>query len=336
MTVSMATANLFFAPRLQGRRADLQRPRRAPLALQKVLRRDRPRAELGATLVFWGGREGVETDAAKPAVDALERYREASTSSARTRSTGLRHALRDRAEAQRAARRHLPADRGPRPGLHRDARPLRDGRCEPRGGTRDDGRALVPARRRQALWAGKLFHIDLNGQRIGRYDQDFRFGAGGLKDGFFLVRLLEDSGYDGAAALRRAPAAGGERAGSLGLRRRLHAHVSRAQGDRRPHERGRRDHRALEAAKVPEPRSTRSGRSPRTRPRPCWPSSTISSTARSRVLQRTSRSSSLWISCSDCDEGGRLARRAPPNLSLVLGEVVRSPSSRTALAGETA
>ena len=49
----------------------------------------------------------------------------------------------------------------------------------------------------QALWADKLFHIDLNGQRIGRYDQDFRFGAVGLKDGLFLVKLLEDSGYDG-------------------------------------------------------------------------------------------------------------------------------------------
>jgi xylose isomerase len=49
----------------------------------------------------------------------------------------------------------------------------------------------------QALWAGKLFHIDLNAQRVGRYDQDFRFGAVGLKDAFFLVKLLEDSGYDG-------------------------------------------------------------------------------------------------------------------------------------------
>jgi xylose isomerase len=49
----------------------------------------------------------------------------------------------------------------------------------------------------QALWAGKLFHIDLNGQRIGRYDQDFRFGSVGIKDGLFLVKLLEDSGYDG-------------------------------------------------------------------------------------------------------------------------------------------
>jgi xylose isomerase len=49
----------------------------------------------------------------------------------------------------------------------------------------------------QALWAGKLFHIDLNGQRIGRYDQDFRFGAEDLKEAFLLVRLLERSGYSG-------------------------------------------------------------------------------------------------------------------------------------------
>jgi xylose isomerase len=49
----------------------------------------------------------------------------------------------------------------------------------------------------QAIWAGKLFHIDLNAQRIGRYDQDFRFGAVGVKDAFFVVKLLEESGYDG-------------------------------------------------------------------------------------------------------------------------------------------
>ena len=49
----------------------------------------------------------------------------------------------------------------------------------------------------QALWAGKLFHIDLNAQRIGRYDQDFRFGAEDLKEAFLLVHLLETSGYDG-------------------------------------------------------------------------------------------------------------------------------------------
>ena len=49
----------------------------------------------------------------------------------------------------------------------------------------------------QAIDAGKLFHIDLNAQQIGRYDQDLRFGSEGLKDAFFLVKLLEESGYDG-------------------------------------------------------------------------------------------------------------------------------------------
>ena len=49
----------------------------------------------------------------------------------------------------------------------------------------------------QALWAGKLFHIDLNAQRIGRFDQDYRFGAEDLKEAFLLVHLLETSGYDG-------------------------------------------------------------------------------------------------------------------------------------------
>jgi xylose isomerase len=49
----------------------------------------------------------------------------------------------------------------------------------------------------QALWAGKLFHIDLNGQVPGKYDQDFRFGSEGIRDAFYLVKLLEDSGWDG-------------------------------------------------------------------------------------------------------------------------------------------
>jgi xylose isomerase len=49
----------------------------------------------------------------------------------------------------------------------------------------------------QALWQGKLFHIDLNAQRIGKYDQDFRFGSEGIRDAFHLVRLLEGAGWDG-------------------------------------------------------------------------------------------------------------------------------------------
>jgi xylose isomerase len=49
----------------------------------------------------------------------------------------------------------------------------------------------------QAWEAGKLFHIDLNDQVPGRYDQDFRFGAANIKACFWLVKFLEDVGYDG-------------------------------------------------------------------------------------------------------------------------------------------
>ena len=49
----------------------------------------------------------------------------------------------------------------------------------------------------QTMWHGKLFHIDLNAQRIGKYDQDFRFGSEGIRDAFYLVKLLEDSGWGG-------------------------------------------------------------------------------------------------------------------------------------------
>ena len=80
----------------------------------------------------------------------------------------------------------------------------------------------------QALWAGKLFHIDLNAQRIGRYDQDFRFGAEDLKEAFLLVRLLERAGLRRPAPLRRARVPQRGRRRRVGLRARLHAHVPRA------------------------------------------------------------------------------------------------------------
>jgi xylose isomerase len=49
----------------------------------------------------------------------------------------------------------------------------------------------------QTLWHGKLFHIDLNAQRIGKYDQDFRFGSEGIRDAFYTVKVLEDAGWEG-------------------------------------------------------------------------------------------------------------------------------------------
>ena len=93
----------------------------------------------------------------------------------------------------------------------------------------------------QAWEAGKLFHIDLNDQAPGRYDQDFRFGSANVKAAFFLVKFLEDVGYDGprhfdAHAYRTEDYDGVKR-----LRARLHAHVSDPEGARGALERGQGD-----------------------------------------------------------------------------------------------
>ena len=77
----------------------------------------------------------------------------------------------------------------------------------------------------QTLWHGKLFHIDLNAQRIGKYDQDFRFGSEGIRDAFYLVRLLEDVGLGRHAPLRRARLPHRGRRRRVGLRAGLHAHL---------------------------------------------------------------------------------------------------------------
>ena len=124
------------------------RVRRA--AIGKAMRAIDLGAELDAEVyVFWGGREGTETGVAKDPRDALDRYREAiNVLSDYVGRAGLRPALRDGAQAERAARRHLPADGRARAALHLHARPARHGRRQPRGRARDDGRAVVPPRDR--------------------------------------------------------------------------------------------------------------------------------------------------------------------------------------------
>jgi xylose isomerase len=140
----------------------------------------------------------VEADAAKPARDALERYREA--------IDFLCAYLLDRGYHMRFAIEPKPNE--PRGDIflptvgHALAFIERLGHPEMVGVNPELAHETMAGLSfqhavAQALWAGKLFHIDLNAQRIGRYDQDFRFGAVGLKDAFFLVKLLEDAGYDG-------------------------------------------------------------------------------------------------------------------------------------------
>jgi xylose isomerase len=200
MKVSMATTNLFTHPVFKdgaftANDRDVRR-----YALQKVMRAMDVGAELGAPVyVFWGGREGVEADAAKPARDALERYREA--------IDFLCEYVRDRGYPMRIALEPKPNEpRGdiflPTVGhmlafIERLEHPDMVGVNPEVAHETMAGLSFLHGVA-QALWADKLFHIDLNAQRIGRYDQDFRFGAVGLKDAFFLVKLLEDAGYDGA------------------------------------------------------------------------------------------------------------------------------------------
>jgi xylose isomerase len=199
MQVTMATTNLFFHPVFKdgaftANDRDVRR-----FAVQKTLRAIELGMELGApTFVFWGGREGVEADAAKPARDALERYREA--------IDFLCAYVVDRGYQMRFAIEPKPNE--PRGDIflptvgHALAFIERLERSEMVGVNPEVAHETMAGLSfqhavAQALWAGKLFHIDLNAQRIGRYDQDFRFGAVGLKDAFFVVKLLEDAGYDG-------------------------------------------------------------------------------------------------------------------------------------------
>jgi xylose isomerase len=199
MKVSMATTNLFTHPVFKDGAFTANDREVRRYALQKVMRAIDVGAELGAPIyVFWGGREGVEADAAKPARDALERYREA--------IDFLCGYVRDRGYDMRFALEPKPNE--PRGDIflptvgHMLAFIERLEHSEMVGVNPEVAHDTMAGLSflhgvAQALWAGKLFHIDLNAQRVGRYDQDFRFGAVGLKDAFFLVKLLEDSGYDG-------------------------------------------------------------------------------------------------------------------------------------------
>jgi xylose isomerase len=149
--------------------------------------------------VFWGGREGTETDASKDPVDSIKRMREALNflcEYALDQGYQLKFALEakpnePRGDLYNATTGHMlgfiatldhPEMVGVNPEVAHE---------HMAGLNFSHGVA-------QAIDAGKLFHIDLNDQAFGRYDQDFRFGAVNLKRAFFLVKLLEDHGYTGS------------------------------------------------------------------------------------------------------------------------------------------
>jgi xylose isomerase len=156
-------------------------------------------AELRAeNYVFWGGREGTEVGAAKDPRDALDRYREAIDLLAEyvvEQGYDLRFAIEPKPNEPRGDL-WLPTVGHALHFISTLQRPEMVG-VNPEVAHETMAGLSFHHGVGQALWAGKLFHIDLNAQRIGRYDQDFRFGAEDLKEAFLLVRLLERAGYDG-------------------------------------------------------------------------------------------------------------------------------------------
>ena len=148
LVVPMVTTNLFSHPVFRdGGFTNNDRDVRR-FALRKTLDQVDLAAELGAKVfVAWGGREGAESGAAKDVKAALDRYREAFDLLGELRAgAGVRPAVRDRAQAQRAARRHPAAHDRARAGLHQRARASGAGRAEPRDGARGDGRAELRPR----------------------------------------------------------------------------------------------------------------------------------------------------------------------------------------------
>ena len=200
IVVPMATTNLFTDPAFKDGAFTSNDPKVRAYALQKTMNAIDLGVEFGAKIyVFWGGREGTETDASKNPLDAIKRSREAMNFLCEyvlDQKYDLKLALEakpnePRGDMYNSTTGHMLAfietlDHPDMVGVNPEvAHEYMAGLNFVHGVA-------------QALDAGKLFHIDLNDQAFGRYDQDFRFGAVNLKSAFFLVKLLEDNGYDGS------------------------------------------------------------------------------------------------------------------------------------------
>ncbi|MCA9983095.1 MAG: xylose isomerase [Anaerolineales bacterium] len=200
LVVPMATTNLFTDPAFRDGAFTSNDANVRAYALQKTMAAIDLGAELGAKIyVFWGGREGTETDAGKDPVTAIKRSREAMNYLCEyvlDQGYDLKFALEakpnePRGDIYNATTGNMLAfietlDHPEMVGVNPEVA------HEHMAGLNFTHHVA------QALEAGKLFHIDLNDQAFGRYDQDFRFGSVNLKSAFFLVKLLEDNGYDGS------------------------------------------------------------------------------------------------------------------------------------------
>jgi xylose isomerase len=215
MKVPMATTNLFTDPVFKDGAFTSHDPRVRAYAVQKTMRAMDLGVELGAkTYVFWGGREGAEVDAAKDAVEAIKRFREAIDflcEYARDQKYDLRFALEAKPNEPRGDI-YFPTTASYLGFIVTLAHPEMVGVNPEVAHEHMIGLNFYHVVA-QAIEAGKLFHIDLNDQKPGRFDQDLRFGSESIKALFFVVKLLEESGYDGprhfdAHALRTESADG--------------------------------------------------------------------------------------------------------------------------------
>lgn len=199
MKVPMATTNLFSRPVFKEGAFTANDPDVRRFAVAKALDAIDLGAELGAEVfVMWGGREGVEADAAKDVAHALDRYKEAvdlCCEHIRERGYPMRIALEPKPNEPRGDM-FLPTVGHALAFIGELEWPDMVG-LNPEFAHETMSGLNVTHGVAQALWHGKLFHIDLNAQRVGKFDQDFRFGSEGIRDAFYLVRLLEDSGWDG-------------------------------------------------------------------------------------------------------------------------------------------
>jgi xylose isomerase len=199
MKVPMATTNLFTDPAFKDGAFTSNDADVRAYAIQKTMRAMDLGVELGAeTYVFWGGREGAEVDAAKDPVKAIQRFREALNFLCEY-AIDKRYTLRFALEAKPNEPRgdiYFPSTAAYLGFIPTLAHPDMVGVNPEVAHEQMAGLNFFHAVA-QAIEAGKLFHIDLNDQKPGRYDQDLRFASESIKPLFVLVKLLEESGYAG-------------------------------------------------------------------------------------------------------------------------------------------
>jgi xylose isomerase len=197
--VPMATTNLFGDPAFRDGAFTSNDPRVRRYALQKTMHSMDLGVELGATTyVFWGGREGTETDAARDPREAVKWFREALNflcEYSRSQGYDYRFALEPKPNEPRGDI-YLPTIGHALAFIYTLDHPEMVG-LNPEVAHDTMAGLNFTHGVGQALEAGKLFHIDLNDQKPGRYDQDFRFGALDPRQAFFLVKLLEDAKWEG-------------------------------------------------------------------------------------------------------------------------------------------